>query len=294
MGVDGMTEQDGDVGDVPTAAELLEIGRRIFETMASGGAGIRTRPRPGIRESKAYFPTVYALTRHTLHSGRAMMNLYEAGDELVSMPLARMTFQCAIYAQWLVHSEEALGGLLNEGYRQRKAVSRAMAASVNALFNEGASRVAHIDEEDIDSIATDAARNFEQLCNSLQGGHDAYIYYRLLSGMSHPSISLVDEYVKIDPDRPTSVILGRNPERIGHDSWLFLTVAAMIWGARALDHLDDEHVHRSFLRDQARRLRVAETLALTQEARAAEWQAGKERRHQSWRGPRQRKRADSE
>ena len=72
---------------------------------------------------------------------------------------------------------------------------------------------------------------------------------------------------------------------IGHDSWLFLTVASTVWASRAIDHSKSTTLQRSALRAYARELKVGETLKLTPEAEKAIRRAEQKRRQDAWKGP---------
>jgi hypothetical protein len=89
-------------------------------------------------------------------------------------------------------------------------------------------------------------------------------------------------------------VLRTEPEQPQHDSWLYLTVASMMWAMRALDHMDADHPHRSLLRDIAKRLQTSPTLRLTQAAAERERLADQVRRRAARKGPRSKQRNEPE
>lgn len=239
----------------------------------------------------AFVPCVYGLGMHAVQSGQAMIEMHESGRQLLSLPLARLSLESAINALWLVQTGEGLMGFVNEGTRQRNNVFIEMAKSANEIFREGAA--AHGAEEAYPQSFTDAAaRNFQQMTEALQGGHDAYLLYRMLSQYSHPGLRLVDEYLLENEESESGVTLITTPDKFAADddpAFLFITVVAMMWGARALDHLQMDHRHRSRLRAIAKTLTAPETLNLTAKARAAYLAKASEQRRSEWKGPKPRR-----
>ncbi|MCX0269193.1 hypothetical protein NLM24_00365 [Nocardia zapadnayensis] len=71
------------------------------------------------------------------------------------------------------------------------------------------------------------ARNFGQMCDDLALARlDAYVYYRLASEQSHPSMLVVDQYFDNGKD---GIELRLVPRTTVVDSgWLFLTAASVV------------------------------------------------------------------
>ena len=174
----------------PTLARLLDLGTEL-DGLGRAGAPFRTdtRDRPMIL---AQVPAVWATARHSITTGKAALDLYAEGRQLVALTLIRSALEAAITAQWLVQSNESIPGFIGEDYRQRRNIAKGMAGSGSALMREGALKVAHIADEDIETVAANEARHFERRCLTLKRGKDAYVDYRILSGMVHPSPTLAD------------------------------------------------------------------------------------------------------
>lgn len=270
----------------PTRERLFELADELH---ALGRDDDRPFLSVGGPHPVAKVPAVFATARHAIETGHAGVDLVRADNELVAVTLFRASLECTVTAMWLVQSSEAIRGFLNEDVRTRRALSAEMAKSLHASYRDNASRVAHIDDEMIETIAAPQARNFRQLVSSLQGGHEAYVHYRILSGMVHPCANLTDYYLTPNEDSPVGVSLRFTPNDISHDAWLFLAVACMTWASRAVDHLDARHLTRSRLRAIARELGVPQTLELTPEAERAiflqEQQRRREARRAKRRGP---------
>lgn len=249
--------------DEPISADRLkEIADELYFLGREGDA-FTARARVG---SMSQVPAVFAIGRHAVELGMAAVDLHMSGKGLVSLTLTRAALESTITALWLVQSQEAVLGLVVEANRNRRNLVRQMGESSTAIFREGADRTWMPEGRDIETIAAPQARHFEAMCNALRGGKDAYLHYRILSGMVHPSATAADFYLEQNDDSPAGCIMHEEPRPVGHNSWLYLTVACMVWASLAIDHLDIDHVHRSRLRQIARELEIPQTLELTPEA----------------------------
>lgn len=251
----------------PTRERLVELGDELF-VMGRGDDGSTFTALAGPDVASRVL-AAFGTARHAVETGKSAIDLYMNGRELVALTLVRASFEAAITSLWLVQNPEAIRGFVGEEHRQRRALSLSMAEAASESLRTGADRIAHLNESDIDTVAKNSARFFKERCNELNGGKDAYTHYRILSGMVHPSATLADFYLEADDSATMGCSLHYEPRQVGHDSWLFLTVASMTWANRALDHLDTGRAHRSRLRSIARELGIPETLGLTMEAQMA-------------------------
>lgn len=268
--------------------ELIETGRDLLAHLGDEAESLRVKVARMVDLSHPAL--VFGLAQHTLRLGRVVLDLYEQGLRLEAMPLVRVAFESAITASWMADSREATHAFHNEEFRQRRNLANTMARSANEVFVEGAKEFKYLDAEDLETAANPQARNFERLCESLVGGRSAYGIYRAMSAYTHPSVMLADHYVVAHENSEVKVRLRNEPEQIDHDSWLYLTVASMMWAARALDVMQEDSPNRSYLRGVARRLKSRDVLRLTDEARASEAKAEQQRRRAQWRGRRPRRR----
>jgi hypothetical protein len=270
------------------ADRLISLGRSLIVRIEADATPVEAAVERVV--NGGHVPLVSGLAHHSLRLGAVVLDLYENGRRLEAMPTIRALYETALTVAWLSQSREAISAFANEDVRQRKALSKSLAESSSEVFQSSAEKIAHLDQEEDDTIARPQATSLEQLCTALSpGGKDAYSIYRAMSASVHPSITVADNYVDVT-DIDGAVTLLKHPEQPDHLSWLHLTVSSMVWSMRALDHMDRRHTHRSYLRSLARTLGVAETLDLTEKARAAETRAASERRRRSWRGPRRKKR----
>lgn len=278
-------EADPSAHPAPTLDRLLELGEELFRL---GRDQEQFDARQG-RASLAQVPAVFGVARHAIETGDAGLRLWFEGRQLVAVTLMRSALECAVTALWLVQSPEAIMGFVAEEYRQRRNLSREMAESSVESFRAGASQIAYLDEGRIETTAAPQAKRFSQLCETLNGGRDAYLYYRFESAMVHPTVFLTDYYVEEAPGTPAGCTLMMEPKAVGVDAWPFLTVASMMWANRALDHVSKWNPHRSRLRQIARELGVAETLELTEKARQEAGQSARDRRRATYKPPRQKR-----
>ena len=190
---------------------------------------------------------------------------------------------------WLSQSREATYAFHNEYERQtRTLVEHGLKAASDAM-RASASNLQPRLSQVYDTNSDPQARSFQQLCASLTAGPDAYVVYRLMSIYAHPSMAITEHYL-VEAENEAGVTLHAEPSQPTDHFWLYMTVASMIWALRAVDHLDAGHPHRSWLRQAARRLGIAETLRMTAEAQASEKMAENKRRRSAWKGPRKRSR----
>lgn len=270
--------------DPINADELITLGRELIEAVEERDHPLTARTDRMV--NLAHVPLVAGLAHHTLRLGAIVFDLYEQNLRLEAMPLVRSVYETAITAAWLSQSREAVGAFANEDVRQRKALSGSMAKAASDVFREGADQVAHITDSEIETIAQPQARSLEHRCRALApAGDHAYAIYRAMSALVHPSSTLADHYLTA-ADNDAGLELHTYPEQPDHNSWLYLTVASMMWAMRALDHMDADHPHRSHLRAMARRLGTSPTLRLTDAAADEERRAEQSRRRAARNGPR--------
>jgi hypothetical protein len=184
--------------DPPSRDQLLKLGHEIWG-LGRGDGPLTAR---ATTVSQAQVPAVYGCSMHALEAGDAALGLIKQGRELIAMTLIRSALESAMTSMWLVQSRESIFGFVAEEHRQRRAISKQLAQSVNPVMRQVSQTVAHIDEALIETVAAPQAQYFNRLCGSLEGGDEGYVHYRILSGMVHPSATLTDFYVDVDEDAP--------------------------------------------------------------------------------------------
>ncbi|WP_430336264.1 hypothetical protein [Rhodococcus sp. ACT016] len=137
------------------------------------------------RYHDARLHSVSGLAAHAYRTGEVAAQLICDGQWLEAAPLVRLSFECAITAQWSALVPDGVQALLNEDYRSRRLMadtlrqSRSWAASGLEVPTPG--------DEDHESFSNAQARSFKQMCDDLEpGGVEAYSCYRTMCWFSHP------------------------------------------------------------------------------------------------------------
>lgn len=279
------------MSELPTADDLIGLGRELSARITGERGRYEVLAKRAV--NLAHVPYVHGLTIHTLRLGNAVFVLHEQGLRLEAMPLIRSCYEHALTAVWLSEGRETVRGAFNEDLRQRVNLAEAMRQSASFIFQEKADQVAHINDEPVDAMADIGAqaRSFQRRCEALSpGGKDAYVIYRALCSFTHPTASIVDQYLHDNEQGDTGVTLLMEPKPFTAHAFLFMTVASMTWASRALDNMDRDRTHRAYLRNVARELQIHESLRLSQQAVAAEKRADRDRRHAAWKGRKPRRR----
>lgn len=207
---------------------------------------------------------VVGLTRHVHETARAVQLLLDSGHHNAALPLARVVYECALTAAWLVQSkdDEGIRAFLHEYARQRTGLQSSLKRAVATTFREG--EVTGTNMEDFLGSA-DNARRFDLICEDLEpGGTDAYIYYRILSSYSNAGVPVVDLYFS-PPPLGERVPSPRLKPALALDEGLlrFLTSASMVWSGRAVTYISKDHGYRSTLRRIARALEINPEIQLS-------------------------------
>lgn len=222
--------------------------------------------------------TVYGLAAHAHRQATAATVLLDAGMHLEAFPNVRTAYECALTAHWLMQVDGAIHDFVREMGRQE----RAFALSVRDTFPENPSAT-QLEEWagkllSVDSgTAGQAARHMAEMCLDLQGaGAQAYVDYRTLSGLTHPSLRILDHYLGGHTQWGADV-MAVEPAVPRGDILRPLLAQALVWAGRAVDFFDPTHIRRSELRAAARTLGIPAELHPTQRVRDRQAAAQQER-----------------
>ncbi|GAA3629359.1 hypothetical protein C8D88_1011863 [Lentzea atacamensis] len=263
------------VADLPSA-ELERILEQLLDQWEkndqafSGRKGVSTPQAVG----------VIALAAHTHRLARGVLKLREAAMHLESLPLTREAFQFALTAQWIAQYAPAVSGFINESSRQHNATIKTINETgwKAAADNEDARQLDTPTREK--SFVDQSARNFSQLCEDLNpGGTEAYAIYRIMSSYTHPGYRVVDQYLQAEP--LAAYTYPTNFDEDDSRPWLYATCTSVVWAARAVDMLDQNHPNRAALR------KIADTLGIRPELQLSETFKQREQadRKEKWKGP---------
>lgn len=233
----------------PTEDELLALAGKLFDTWDAprpDGLNLRLRDR---RPHVGRFASVQGLAAHTHRCADSALLLMSRGMHLQAMPLVRLSFECAVTAQWVVHADDGAEALLKESLRQRTLTAKEyLDAGPEHIRQAGEAMLAQ-DHEDQRTSSTSQGRRFDLLCEDLVGGGELYAYYRTMSAFCHAGAQLIDEYLQPTEDRTniTGFLLEPRFNSNRGAAWTFMVVWAMVLAGRAFDFIDADHTRRSQL-----------------------------------------------
>ncbi|MEI5583954.1 MULTISPECIES: DUF5677 domain-containing protein [unclassified Agromyces] len=254
------------------ASELRELLDELLHAWeAEGHPTEMSQPRarsgkPIMKADVARMLSVVGLARHVHETARAIRALIDGDHRNAAVPLVRQAYECALTATWLVQSEDHDGvkAFMHEYARQQFNLQSTLKRAIISTFRDGAGDVADTNLEDHDG-STDNARHFQLICEDLApGGTDAYIYYRVLSSISHAGVRVVDLY--FSPPEPGEMLpLPRSTPNtaLSDDLLLFLTDACMVWSGRAVTYISKNDFYRSSLRRAAKKLDITSEIQLS-------------------------------
>lgn len=137
---------------------------------------------------------------HAVGLTRAVLVLAEAGLLIQSVPLVRMTMECAVTAVWLTIAP----GSGKAAYLKATIDFKNLNLALLKIENQNVGDDPDIKEIDaavklLEVFRQKEAESFRERCESIDSGAWLYAYYRLFSKLSHGGANLNDEYlVKID------------------------------------------------------------------------------------------------
>lgn len=178
---------------VPTIEESsIALGKliSIWDRQNLGG----TVEIPLIEGSPIVGITIYIMAKHSIALSESLLNLTSQNMFLQSVPIMRLTLECAVTAAWISVTPNASNAARYEDARNRLATMKSIFEDPemkdDGLLAEATSALSELSEHKID-----AARKFEKRCKSIAGGEKIYVLYRTLSGHSHAGIGLTDLYL---------------------------------------------------------------------------------------------------
>ncbi|MEC5148811.1 DUF5677 domain-containing protein [Cryobacterium sp. GrIS_2_6] len=133
---------------------------------------------------------------HAVGLTRAVLILAEAGLRIESVPLVRLTLECAVTAVWLATTPGSGKASYYQSTKDFGTLNKALLDINNKGMDEDL--VTEQIEEDIKALAAfrqKEAKVFIDRCGVVDSGVWLYAYYRLFSKTSHGGANLNDEYL---------------------------------------------------------------------------------------------------
>lgn len=210
------------------------------------------------------FTIVLAFVAHSHHVTTAAADLMRAGDYLSAIPLLRLGYESALTAAWAAHSEEAARALQVQ-YGETAQKLRG-SAERTGWFDGLLGDEPQLEPVDVAPSARGEAGGFANLCLALEPhGEWLYTSYRLLSGYSHPSATVLKSFVpgevgdsiSLSPDQPDD-----------NRSWWHAAATNLLHAGQALDRLDSSRRRRDVLAEAGLLVGWSEPLRLSENAAA--------------------------
>lgn len=167
----------------------------MWDRWVSAGT-INLKPRRGFEKTERQAVVLVTLTQHLVQLMKVLRPHIPDDVPITLVPVAREALETGVWIVWTDRFRDAAEAAINEDERNRVNLTRAMLKS--DLIPEGT--IVDMPEWTRMSTATVShARSFHQMTEAL-GFEDLYVYYRVLSELSHPGVRVVDRYVEQGED----------------------------------------------------------------------------------------------
>lgn len=242
--------------------ELLAGWDQFVSTVKLTGRG--TGARKGRDRTQAQTAVVLALVTHVHETARLLRQWMPDGLTVLQAPLVRGLYETTLTAIWCDEVDDAHTAMMNAEGRFRVNLAETLRSGEST--RAAADRVAYQDWEKLATTSNAEAQRFIDLASRV-ALDNAYGYYRMLSHLSHPSITLAEEYIDSDGD---SVIFKAHPDPLGSSrGWSYLIAYCLIWSGMVANYYDEGRTRRNAIRAVARRLEVAAELPVHLSPRSA-------------------------
>lgn len=205
---------------------------------------------------------VLGLASHVMETARLIHGIGAGGKlSVISMPLVRSALESAVTGTWIAQVEDAANAFIQQHSKQEDLLLnefrttgdptwiRLVEAMEPHSYNLGPTSSHH------------QAKSFESRCKDLEFGSTIYALYRTLSGWSHASARITDEYIVdtcklgAEDKAPFAVLTTAAPFE-GQDTWHFITAMSALWASRSVNFITQDKAQRGLLQSAARRLGV--------------------------------------
>jgi hypothetical protein len=263
--------------DLSQPTSLRRVDRLLLRWAERSRTDAMLRLRPG--RGPAHGAALWGLSAHVYAQAARIRPLIEHGEGIELAPVVRAMLETSLRAQWLAQrGPKALPSFLHDGARQRLNLGTSMMQA--SWFGMSADIIDRL-QGDVPTKGEldDQARRFEQMLRDFKAGTVLYTLFRFLSGLSHPSTTLIDAYTDTD-ERTGAVSLRHRATLEGAEtSWTWLIVLALVLAWSALDSISGGSPDRHYLRSLARETGTMAMLELSAEAQRQkffdEYEAGR-------------------
>jgi hypothetical protein len=210
---------------------------------------------------------INAYVSHSVNLSRGVRLLDRAGLKFESISLVRSTMEAVATAAWLALYPEKTPDFALVSASERKKTLDEIARSGLSDANPGRAQsdqfLAGVDKNSLDPEGRWLRNRFE----SLKGGEELYVIYRVLCGWDHATNSLADQYIGAVVEsemNPSGLLLldrAQDPQ-----SWLGIQSALLLRAQIAADMVQTVPRHQTQLRNFARRFGLNDTIEPTNRA----------------------------
>lgn len=241
-------------------AEILDELCGSWEQAARGPIAFK-----GLRGRRTYeqqVAIVLGLASHVMETARLLHGIGAGGKlSVTSMPLVRSALESAVTGIWIAQVEDAADAFIHRHSRQEELLLEQFRSSGDPTWTRLVEAMEPHSYNLTPTSSHHQAKSFESLCNDLEFGSTIYALYRTLSGWSHASVRIADEYI-VDASKlgaegkaPFAVLTTAAPFE-GQDTWLFITAMSALWASRSVNFITQDKTQRGLLQSAARRLGV--------------------------------------
>lgn len=188
---------------------------------------------------------------------------------VAATPVARSCFELGMTAQWAAQVSDAWAAIANRKLWNDKVLADSLVES-EELDNRKAgkkmqSMIAANNYQELPTNSSALARNFQQLCDDLEGAKEYYLTYRFLSRESHPGVFSGDAWF-VPSEDGTQMRMQYAPT-VPHQGWLHIVACSLIWAESAVDHLDRGHERKAHLEEVAASIKSPVSFHPTEESK---------------------------
>lgn len=134
---------------------------------------------------------------HVVGLTRAVLVLADSGLRIESVPLVRMTMECAVTAVWLSITSGSGKASYHRATVDFKNLNLALLKIENGSADDEADvKIIDAEIKRLEAFRQTEAKSFLDRCASVDSGVWLYAYYRLFSKTSHGGANLNDEYLQ--------------------------------------------------------------------------------------------------
>lgn len=195
-------------------AEYRECAAAALRLYAQADGKFEVEP-----DNVVKFQASFPLAMYALNQVGAALMLAERGREYLAVANARVAYEHAVTAQWVLFTEGAEEKLVGSINRHSRLVVNALAtyATIPDELNTGFGR---------DGDPT--MPNVEARCKDLDGGSGSlYFFYRVLSEAVHPSVATLVQHLNFDDARNIVGVTFGAVHAPPPDMWLVCALSAI-------------------------------------------------------------------